>query len=88
MFQISINISDVKLHLTQVQFAVLIGLSSSIPRVLEGAPEGVAQAEGAGSTTTAVQSSTVVKSTAGLQPELCGHSSSEGFKSWTTLDLG
>lgn len=85
--QISVNITDVKLHLTQAQYIVLLGLSRSIPRVLEGAPEGVAQAEEASSFETP-QPSSVVKSTADLQPELRITSSTEGATSWTTLDLG
>ncbi|KAJ7169902.1 vacuolar protein sorting-associated protein 13 [Mycena filopes] len=37
--QISIKISDVRLHLTQVQYVLLIRLSQSIPRIFSGAPD-------------------------------------------------
>ncbi|KIY71623.1 vacuolar protein sorting-associated protein 13 [Cylindrobasidium torrendii FP15055 ss-10] len=47
--QVSVRISDVKLHLTQPQYVVLMGLAQSIPRVLAGAPEGYAQAESSAS---------------------------------------
>ncbi|THV04954.1 vacuolar protein sorting-associated protein 13 [Dendrothele bispora CBS 962.96] len=43
--QVSIRISDIRLHLTQIQYNILILLSKSIPKVLSGAPEGTTQAE-------------------------------------------
>lgn len=84
----AINISDVKLHLTQAQFIVLMGLSRSIPRVLEGAPQGVAQAESVTSSKLTETRVTEQPSSTDLQPELRGSSSTQGFRSWTTLDLG
>jgi len=42
---VSIRISDIRLHLTQIQYNLLISLSKSIPKVLSGAPEGTSQAE-------------------------------------------
>ncbi|KAF8898743.1 hypothetical protein BD779DRAFT_1795358 [Infundibulicybe gibba] len=37
--QISIKISDIRLHLTQLQYKLLIGLSQSISRVMAGSPD-------------------------------------------------
>ncbi|KAF9044538.1 vacuolar protein sorting-associated protein 13 [Hymenopellis radicata] len=47
--QVSITISDVRLHLTQVQYGILMKLAQSIPKILAGAPEGYAQAESSAS---------------------------------------
>ncbi|KAK7058962.1 Vacuolar protein sorting-associated protein 13 [Paramarasmius palmivorus] len=43
--QVSVNISPVKLQLTQTQYILLMAVLQSVPRVLEGAPAGTAQAE-------------------------------------------
>jgi vacuolar protein sorting-associated protein 13A/C len=41
----SINVSDVKLALTEIQYGMLVALSRSIPLIFAGAPEVVNQAE-------------------------------------------
>ncbi|KDQ63547.1 hypothetical protein JAAARDRAFT_29565 [Jaapia argillacea MUCL 33604] len=88
--RVSIKISDIKLHLTQVQYVILLALSQSIPRVLAGAPEGSAQAD---------QSMALLGSSGGsprdadhqslvdLQPELRPVTAADGSRPWTTVDL-
>jgi vacuolar protein sorting-associated protein 13A/C len=79
----------VKLHLTQDQFKVLIGLSRAIPHVLQGAPQGEIQADQSLSikspSTPPVDDPTTIS--AGLQPELIIPSVESGAKPWTTTDL-
>ncbi|KAJ6610914.1 vacuolar protein sorting-associated protein 13 [Mycena sp. CBHHK59/15] len=84
--QISIKISDVRLHLTQVQYILLIQLSQSIPRVLAGGPEASVQAQPPPSTKSASQ---VVDTEphVDLQPELKMATSVNGNRPWTSLDL-
>ena len=78
-----------KLHLTQVQYGLLMALLYSISRVLAGAPEGNAQAEAVAS----VKSSSSPPGDSDnpqvdLQPELRMISTPiSGNRSWTTLDL-
>ncbi|KAL6309957.1 vacuolar protein sorting-associated protein 13 [Sparassis latifolia] len=86
--QIVIRISDIKLHLTQVQYQTLIALSQSIPRVLAGAPEGFAQASDS-SISMRSQESHVPDSfpPVDLQPELRPVPSPDGAHTWTSADL-
>jgi vacuolar protein sorting-associated protein 13A/C len=82
--------SDIKLHLTQVQFIVLLNLFHSILHVLEGAPRGAAQVEPAtssGSLSGSHLPEASLTPAADLQPELRGSSSAQGIRSWTALDL-
>jgi vacuolar protein sorting-associated protein 13A/C len=86
--QIAVKISDVKLHLTQVQYGLIMALLQSIPRVLAGAPEGTAQAEAAAST----KSNSPSEDDSGdaqvdLEPELRNSCTYGNNRSWTTLDL-
>lgn len=77
------------MHLTQAQYKLLIALSQAIPQVLQGAPEGAAQADSIvseGSSSTREPSTSgqeVAESNTALQPELV----SKDAKSWTTVDL-
>ncbi|KAG7099216.1 hypothetical protein E1B28_001083 [Marasmius oreades] len=43
--KVSLDISAIRLHLTQVQYGLLMQVLQSIPRVLEGAPTGSAEAQ-------------------------------------------
>ncbi|KAG7450519.1 vacuolar protein sorting-associated protein 13 [Guyanagaster necrorhizus] len=85
--QVVVKISDVRLHLTQVQYGILIRLSQAIPRVLAGAPEGYAEAESVASASpfpdaTGDSRQTLVQ----LGPELRIVSFAER-RNWTTIDL-
>ncbi|KAJ7597035.1 vacuolar protein sorting-associated protein 13 [Mycena floridula] len=79
--QIAVHISDVRLHLTQVQYGLVVQLSSSIPRVLSGGPP--ENTDKSVSTQAEKQPSA---STVALEPELRVISSA-GSRSWTTMDL-
>lgn len=87
LVQVAVKISDVKLHLTQVQYIVLMNLAQSIPRVLAGAPEGYAQAESAASSVTTPLTTPDPDSSqsAGLAPELIINLK-DGII-WPTVDL-
>ncbi|KAL0581607.1 Vacuolar protein sorting-associated protein 13 [Marasmius crinis-equi] len=78
--QVSIDISAIRLHLTQVQYGLLMQLLQSIPRVLEGAPTGTAQAESATIEPTSRASSTGVS-------QALAAGSGNNKRAWTTLDL-
>ncbi|KAE9408077.1 vacuolar protein sorting-associated protein vps13 [Gymnopus androsaceus JB14] len=82
--RVSIHISDIKLHLTQIQYGLLIRLSQTIPKVLAGAPEGASQAESAVSTGSAPRPKEEPKSQVNLAPEV---TSGSGSKPWPTMDL-
>ncbi|TFK57082.1 DUF1162-domain-containing protein [Heliocybe sulcata] len=88
--QITVTISDVKLHLTQVQYRTLIALSTSVPRVLAGAPEGSAQAAQSSLYSPSREASTSESSgtPAGedLRPELLPITSGDG-QPYTSLDF-
>jgi vacuolar protein sorting-associated protein 13A/C len=83
----SVNVSDVKLALTEIQYGMLVALSRSIPLLFAGAPEGVSQAEP--SKGRAVESSHAKyhesESAVDLRPELDGQPDSTQPR--TTLDL-
>ncbi|TFK30442.1 vacuolar protein sorting-associated protein vps13 [Coprinopsis marcescibilis] len=79
--QISVKISDVKLHITQRQYILLVQLSRSIPRVFSDSPAtGNLPAVGNGTQTAHPNHAPV-----NLQPEL--RSSDVGSPTWTSLDL-
>lgn len=84
--KIAITISDIRLHLTQVQYGLLLRLSQSIPRVLAGAPDGVAEAESVVSATVSSPVGPKPPARVALEPELRVIPSSEA-RSWTTIDL-
>ncbi|KAF7306925.1 hypothetical protein MIND_00485000 [Mycena indigotica] len=82
--QISVNISDVRLHLTQVQYILLIGLLKSVPRVFAtgaDAPPSVQPPPSTKPTSLATQVQV------DLQPELKLIDSTTGSRPWTSLDL-
>ena len=71
---------------------MLIGLSRSIPRVLQGAPQGEIQANQSlsiksPSTHSSDLDNDPTKISAGLRPELVVPSVESGAKPWTTMDL-
>ncbi|KAF5375265.1 hypothetical protein D9758_000284 [Tetrapyrgos nigripes] len=83
--QVSVTISDIRLHLTQIQYNLLIQLSQSIPKVLSGAPEGATQAERSARVNTSHPSAeTEIQHPANLAPEVA---SSDGHGARTTLEL-
>ncbi|KAJ7293574.1 vacuolar protein sorting-associated protein 13 [Mycena rebaudengoi] len=83
--QVSVKISDVRLHLTQVQYILLIRLSQSIPKVFAGGPEAqpIQPAPSAKSISEVADSHSLVD----LQPELKMVSSTNGKRPWTSMDL-
>ncbi|TFY80723.1 hypothetical protein EWM64_g3289 [Hericium alpestre] len=78
--QVAVNISDIKLALTQVQYEMVIALSRSIPEVLAGAPEGTAQAIDSRQVDEKVGSND--ESSVDLRPEL-----EPSATIWSTLDV-
>ncbi|THH01814.1 hypothetical protein EW026_g979 [Hermanssonia centrifuga] len=84
--QISVTISDVKLHLTQLQFRRLIALSQSIPRVLTG-PKDTSSAQNIPSSNEQLIEPASSETTIDLQPELREMSGSDHPKTWTSVDL-
>ncbi|KAJ7783787.1 vacuolar protein sorting-associated protein 13 [Mycena maculata] len=84
--QISIKISDVRLHLTQVQYVLLMRLSQSIPRIFSGAPDAPAAVQPAPSTKS-VSQAVDAGPHVDLQPELRMTASANGNRPWTTMDL-
>ncbi|KAJ8084002.1 Vacuolar protein sorting-associated protein 13 [Marasmius tenuissimus] len=78
--QVAIDISAIRLHLTQIQYGLLMELLQSIPKVLEGAPTGTAQAESATIEPTSRSSS---------KGESLAQSSANASNThaWTTVDL-
>ena len=86
--QMNVNVSDVKLALTEVQYGMLMALSRSIPLIFAGAPEGAAQAELPAAKQQAVERPHVKyhnKSAVDLHPELDGQPGNTYPR--TTLDL-
>ncbi|KAJ6604648.1 vacuolar protein sorting-associated protein 13 [Mycena vulgaris] len=82
--QVSIKISDVRLHLTQVQYVLLIRLSQSIPRIFVAGPDAPATVQTPPSTKSASKSVNA-QPVVDLQPEL--KTSANGQRPWTSLDL-
>ncbi|KZT65144.1 vacuolar protein sorting-associated protein 13 [Daedalea quercina L-15889] len=86
--QVVVKISDVRLHLTQLQYKLLIDLSQSIPRVLAGSPEGSAEAS---QSPVAPQSQSPTASLSPpaveLQPELRVVQQDGGVRVWTAADV-
>ncbi|KAG2023495.1 hypothetical protein CC2G_001143 [Coprinopsis cinerea AmutBmut pab1-1] len=83
--QISVKVSDVKLHLTQRQYMLLIQLSHSIPRTfsdtLDSSEKSALEQVGGGTEAERRLERPMVN----LQPEL--RTGSEGSVVWTALDL-
>ncbi|KIK70982.1 hypothetical protein GYMLUDRAFT_33082 [Collybiopsis luxurians FD-317 M1] len=79
--RVSIHVSDIKLHLTQIQYGLLIKLSQTIPKILAGAPEGASQAESSVSSDLKFRRKERPNDQPHLSPEV------DGPKSWPTLDL-
>uniref|UniRef100_A0A0W0G3E4 Putative vacuolar protein sorting-associated protein vps13 n=1 Tax=Moniliophthora roreri TaxID=221103 RepID=A0A0W0G3E4_MONRR len=77
--EVSVVISPVKLQLTQTQYVLLMALLQSVPRVLEGAPAGTAQAEITASSSNGASSGRPVDSTPA--------SSTVVDRPWITIDL-
>ncbi|KAJ7071032.1 vacuolar protein sorting-associated protein 13 [Mycena amicta] len=82
--QVSVKISDVRLHLTQVQYVLLIGLSQSIPRLFATGPDAPPSVQPPPSMKPTPPS---VQSLVDLQPELKTVDPSNGPRPWTSLDL-
>ncbi|KAF8168100.1 vacuolar protein sorting-associated protein 13 [Crassisporium funariophilum] len=81
--QVAIRISDVKLHLTQVQYKLLMQLSAQIPRVFAGAPETIALSKEDASQKQPSGTADKTRSHIDLEPEL----RSSAQRSWTSVDL-
>lgn len=83
MFQVSVNISDVRLHLTQIQYGLIIQLSQAIPRVLVDVQDEIPDAHYT-APTGASRSIDGEQKLTDLEPELA---STDGSRIWPTLDL-
>ncbi|KAG5647989.1 hypothetical protein DXG03_007023 [Asterophora parasitica] len=85
--QVDVKISDVRLHLTEIQYVLLVMLSQSVPRVLADAPEEEAFLPVPhGSAHPRPSSVSGSQSLVALEPELRIVPSTTG-RSWTSLDL-
>lgn len=84
-FQVSVKISDVKLHLTQVQYGLLFKLSQSVPRIFAGVPDGSVQQQEPDAPPSS-DSSEHLQPVVDLNPEL-RIISPNNSQNWTTLDL-
>lgn len=83
MLQISVNISDVRLYLTQTQYGLMIQLSQAIPRVVVGVPDEISEIDYVASTEASTPPHEEPK-LVDLEPEL---SATDGSRIWPTLDL-
>ncbi|SRR5260221_2082046 len=81
----SVNVSDVKLALTEIQYGMLVALSRSIPLIFAGAPEGVSQAEPSKGRAVERSHPKYHELAVDLRPELDGQPGSTQPR--TTLDL-
>ena len=83
------NVSDVRLQLTQVQYKLLIDLSQSIPRVLAGAPEGTAEASQSSAVSRQSPDRTPSPSppAVDLQPELRVAQQADGTRVWAAIEV-
>lgn len=89
IYQVSVKISDVRLHLTQSQYCLLIALSQSIPKVFADVPEVDYEPEPrqpleSSSTPNASSDSTTVVD---LRPELSTNPFSGDTRPWPSLDV-
>ncbi|KAI0361599.1 vacuolar protein sorting-associated protein 13 [Trametes cingulata] len=84
--EVSVKISDVRLHLTQPQYCLLIALSQSIPKVFADVPEVPDHARSREPTgeDDLVQASS---STVDLRPELSANPTSGDARPWTSVDV-
>lgn len=92
--QVSVKISDVRLHLTQVQYVLLIQLSQSVPRIFSAEPDASVAVQSSAlaksaSQATAKPASQMVEtqSLIDLEPEIRMGISADGQRPWTSLDL-
>ncbi|KAH9835542.1 vacuolar protein sorting-associated protein 13 [Rhodofomes roseus] len=87
--QVAVKIPDVRLHLTQLQYKLLMDLAQSIPRVLAGAPEGSAEASQSSAVSVRSQDQSAAPSppAVDLQPELRVVQQADGARVWTTIDV-
>ncbi|PFH54473.1 hypothetical protein AMATHDRAFT_72271 [Amanita thiersii Skay4041] len=81
--QVTIKVSDVKLHLTQTQYCLLVDLSKSIQRALGGGAD-VTQLALEDGLTSKPTSSSEISSTISLQPEL---KVIPGKRAWISVDI-
>ena len=81
LFKVAIKVSDIKLHLTQVQYCLLIKLADSIPRVFANPPEG--EHSVTDKSPNPLPNKDIISSEVALKPELRSASS----QIWTAVDL-
>jgi len=80
--QVAVKISDVKLHLTQVQYCLLMQLANEIPRVFAGAPDAEIETD-SGLVRSNPSEAHEPQSVVDLQPELRVSSQ----RVWASIDL-
>ncbi|OSX67568.1 hypothetical protein POSPLADRAFT_1064162 [Postia placenta MAD-698-R-SB12] len=85
--QVEVDVSDVRLNLTQMQYGLLLGLSQSIPRAFTGVLEEPADFTPEYEPSPVESLSPATDSTVDLQPELRLNQLPEGPKIWTAVDL-
>lgn len=89
--QVAVKISDVRLHLTQTQYCLVIALLQSIPKVFADVPDTDLQSPKLLSAVPSIHNDGAksaineVTSTVDLRPELSGHPGEA--RPWTTIDL-
>lgn len=83
------NVPDVRLLLTQVQYKLLIDLAQSVPRVLAGAPEGSVEASQSSDVSRQSPDHTASPSppAVDLQPELRVVQQADGARVWTAVEV-
>ncbi|KAI8995643.1 vacuolar protein sorting-associated protein 13 [Trametes punicea] len=87
--QVSVKVSDVRLHLTQLQYCLLVALSQSIPKVFADVPETELNSSPSQSPEPAngQNITTDFTSSVDLKPELSPKPSSGDMQPWTSLDV-
>ncbi|KAL4070939.1 vacuolar protein sorting-associated protein 13 [Scleroderma citrinum] len=90
--QIAIKISDVKLHLTQVQYQILIGLSQSISSVFASNVSNHVSPTVPGTPSPRLNSESPTgimepSNTVNLEPEVRSIPAIDGMRPWTTIDM-
>ncbi|KAH9898385.1 vacuolar protein sorting-associated protein 13 [Cubamyces lactineus] len=88
--QVSVKISDVRLHLTQPQYCLLIALSQSIPKVFADVSVADYESPPSQSPEPADTQAVVLSGstpTVDLRPELAPKVIADGSRPWTSLDL-